>query len=310
MAKYREFFFDSTDGETRLHAMACVPDTGTPLAFLQIAHGVSEHIRRYDDFAHFMADNGVAVIGHSLLGHGASCTSKTAGFFAEKDGWDVVLNDIRRLHDMVRDTYPGVPLFLFGHSMGSFLARTYLIKYPGEYSGCIISGTGFQPQPVIAAGMAIAKAEARHLGWMGRSTKLYDLCFKSYNKRIKNPVTDYDWLSKDADAVARYVEDEDCGNIATISLYNDMLGGIGFVCSKKNASRMNRSTPVLLMSGMEDPVGNYGKGVEKTFQLFKSAGCIDVDMKLYEGGRHEMLNETNRYQVYTDVLSWLKSHIK
>ena len=309
MAKYREFFFDSNDGITRLHAFECTPDNGQPRAILQIAHGVSEHILRYTDFAHFMADNGFAVCGHSHLGHGLSCTPASAGYFADENGWNIVVDDVRSLGALMRQKYPGVPHFLLGHSMGSFVARTYLIKYPGELSGCIISGTGYQPAVVVKAGQAVARAEAKKYGWKGKSQRLYNLCFGSYNKRIKNRNTDCDWLSRDDVAVLRYVEDEDCGNMCTISLYNDMLGGIGYICNKSNASKMNRATPILFISGTDDPVGGYGKGVEKCFHLFKAVGCLDVEMNLYESGRHEMLNETNKYKVYTDLLTWLKKHL-
>ena len=306
MAQIRDFYFDSSNSINRIHAVRWLPDSGEPAAVLLIAHGVAEHIVRYDPFAQHLAENGIAVYGNDHLGHGGSySTDSEKGFFAEEKGWGFVVRDMHRLADIARSEFPDVPVFLLGHSMGSFLARTYLIKYPGELDGCILSGTGWQPAAVCAMGLAVCKAEKARLGPRGRSGLVNNLCFGGYNKRIENPATSHDWLSRDASVVQKYVSDSDCGFICTVSQTADMLGGIKYICDKKNISKMDITTPVFFISGDEDPVGGYGKGVMQTYTAFVMAGCTDVSIKLYPGGRHEMLNETNRCEVYRDILAWI-----
>lgn len=309
MPSFQDFYFQSSTGRTSIHALKCVPD-GKPRAVVQIAHGIAEHIDRYRPFMEFLADNGFVVAGNDHLGHGKSIrVPEEQGFFAEKDGWWRVVDDMDKLHDIMSKEYPELPYVLFGHSMGSFLTRTYLIKHPDKYDGVILSGTGHQSPALVLGGNAAASVMAKLNGAMGDGTKLDSLAFGSYLSKIENPRTKFDWLSRDAEQVDKYIADPLCGFVGKIGLYRDMMQGIKFITDKKNIAQMNKEKPVYFMSGDGDPVGDYGKGVVRAYKAFCDAGLHDVFMRLYPGGRHEMLNETNKEQVYQDILNWLNEKI-
>lgn len=309
MPSFQDLYFQSSTGRTSIHALKCVPD-GKPRAVVQIAHGIAEHIDRYRPFMEFLADNGFVAAGNDHLGHGKSIrVPEEQGFFAEKDGWWRVVDDMDKLHDNMSNEYPELPYVLFGHSMGSFLTRTYLIKHPDKYDGVILSGTGHQSPALVLGGNAAASVMAKLNGAMGDGTKLDSLAFGSYLSKIENPRTKFDWLSRDAEQVDKYIADPLCGFVGKIGLYRDMMQGIKFITDKKNIAQMNKEKPVYFMSGDGDPVGDYGKGVERAYKAFCDAGLHDVFMRLYPGGRHEMLNETNKEQVYQDILNWLNEKI-
>lgn len=309
MPSFQDFYFQSSTGRTSIHALKCVPDS-KPRAVVQIAHGIAEHIDRYRPFMEFLADNGFVVAGNDHLGHGKSIrVPEEQGFFAEKDGWWRVVDDMDKLHDIMSNEYPELPYVLFGHSMGSFLTRTYLIKHPDKYDGVILSGTGHQSPALVLGGNAAASVMAKLNGAMGDGAKLDSLAFGTYLNKIENPRTKFDWLSRDTEQVDKYIADPLCGFVGKIGLYHDMMQGIKFITDKKNIAQMNKEKPVYFMSGDGDPVGDYGKGVERAYKAFCDAGLHDVFMRLYPGGRHEMLNETNKGQVYQDILSWLNEKI-
>ena len=309
MPSFQDFYFQSSTGRTSIHALKCVPD-GKPRAVVQIAHGIAEHIDRYRPFMEFLADNGFVAAGNDHLGHGKSIrVPEEQGFFAEKDGWWRVVDDMDKLHDIMSNEYPELPYVLFGHSMGSFLTRTYLIKHPDKYDGVILSGTGHQSPALVLGGNAAASVMAKLNGAMGDGTKLDSLAFGTYLNKIENPRTKFDWLSRDTEQVDKYIADPLCGFVGKIGLYRDMMQGIKFITDKKNIAQMNKEKPVYFMSGDGDPVGDYGKGVERAYNAFCDAGLHDVFMRLYPGGRHEMLNETNKEQVYQDILNWLNEKI-
>ena len=309
MPSFQDFYFQSSTGRTSIHALKCVPDS-KPRAVVQIAHGIAEHIDRYRPFMEFLADNGFVVAGNDHLGHGKSIrVPEEQGFFAEKDGWWRVVDDMDKLHDIMSNEYPELPYVLFGHSMGSFLTRTYLIKHPDKYDGVILSGTGHQSPALVLGGNAAASVMAKLNGAMGDGAKLDSLAFGTYLNKIENPRTKFDWLSRDTEQVDKYIADPLCGFVGKIGLYRDMMQGIKFITNEKNIAQMNKEKPVYFMSGDGDPVGDYGKGVERAYKAFCDAGLHDVFMRLYPGGRHEMLNETNKEQVYQDILSWLNEKI-
>ena len=309
MINIEEFTFLSSDGQTRLHAMLWLPE-GEIRGILQIAHGVAEHIARYDGFAHYLCARGIAVAGHDHLGHGKTAENEQElCFFAEKDGWNDVVSDMDQLHKLTAAKYPDVPYFLFGHSMGSFLTRTYIIDHPEGLKGVIISGTGQNPAAVVAAGKLMAKLEMIDNGPMYHSPKLDKLAFGSYNKKYDHVRTNLDWLTRDEAIVDQYIADPLCGAMATAGMFHDMMGGLQYIWKTENLNKMNKATPVYFMAGDGDPVGNYGEGVKKVYNRFLKVGCKDVKLKLYKDGRHEMLNELNKDEVYADILDWLNSKI-
>ena len=221
-----------------------------------------------------------------------------------------MVDDIYVLHQRIRLWYPDVPLCIMGHSMGSFLTRTYLIRYPGTVKAAIIMGTGWQPKAVVAGGLAVARATAAVVGESGTSDLVTQLAFGAYNKQFAPNRTSCDWLSADTDNVDAYMADPLCGADATVGLFRQMLHGIAFNQNPKNLTRMDSSLPVLLISGDRDPVGDMGKGVRRTAAAFRKAGLSDVTVKLYPGLRHEILNEgPMRQTVYEDIWHWLEPHL-
>lgn len=305
----KDFYFDSTAGNSSIRVRTAVPE-GPARAVVQIAHGIAEHVERYDEFMTFLAGKGFVVAANDHLGHGKSYkTEAEKGLFTEAPGWNTAVADMAKLHDLMVQDYPGLPYIIFGHSMGSFLARTYIIDYPDKFDLVILSGTGNQGSAMITAGCLMADFFCRKNGAKAVGNELSKIAFGSYLNKIPDHRTEYDWLSRDEAIVDRYIADDDCGFTAKNGLYRDMMHGIKYITNKKNIAKMDVSKPVYFMSGAEDPVGDYGKGVEKAYKAFCDAGCKDVMIRLYPGGRHEMLNELNKADVYQDVLDWIESHI-
>ena len=278
-------------------------------AVIQIVHGIAEHIGRYEEIARFLSGYGFLVCGEDHLGHGRTAEGGNYGFFAPADGWDLVVRDIRRLRELEGEKYPTLPYFLLGHSMGSFLTRTYLIAYPGTLDGAILSGTGQEPAPLVALGRALSALECRRLGPQGVSPLVDTLSLGAYNRRFRPNRTSADWISRDPAAVDAYLADPLCRSKPTVSMFRDMMEGLQFIAVRDNLRKMDPSTPVLLLSGDRDPVGGMGKGVRKVQNMFLDAGCTDVTLKLYPGGRHEMFHEVNQQEVFQDLLAWLEDRL-
>lgn len=309
MPSFQEFYFTSSTGKNQIRVKKCVPDV-QPKAIVQIAHGIAEHVDRYSEFMEFLAAHGYLVVANDHLGHGKSVRkNEPLGFFAPEDGWSYVVGDMERLHDRMHKEYPQLPYVLFGHSMGSFLTRTFLIKHPDKYDAVILSGTGHQVKPLVLSGYAMASTAVRLYGPAKVGKTLNDVAFGAYNKGFENPRTEFDWLSRDEAQVDKYIADPLCGFVATVSLFRDMMGGIKFVTDKKNINTMSKTQPVYFMSGDSDPVGDNGAGVERAYKAFCNAGLHDVMIRLYPGGRHEMLNEINKADVYRDILNWLEEKV-
>ncbi len=309
MPEIRDFYFPSTNGKNKILARICTPDK-PPKAVVQIAHGIAEHISRYDPFMFFLAENGYVAVGNDHLGHGLSAENEDGlGIFDTQNGWTYAVDDMKALRDQVRQEFHDIPYIFFGHSMGSFLTRTYLIRYPDQYDAAILSGTGQQSPALINAGFFAANLLTLLRGPGADGKLLNDMAFGSYCKKIDNPRTPFDWLSTNEENVDRYIADPLCGFVAKCSMYRDMMGGLKFLTKQSNIDKMNKDAPIYFMSGAEDPVGDYGAGVEKAYRAFCDAGLHDVTMKLYPGGRHEMLNETNREEVMLDILAWLDQRV-
>ena len=246
-------------------------------------------------------------MGNDHLGHGESVLGpEYLGFFALDEGWYKVVADMEQLRELTAAKWPEAPYFLFGHSMGSFLTRTYLIRYPGApLAGVILSGTGQAPEPVVAAGRFLCDGDMLKNGPMHRSEAISNVAFGSYNKAFEPKRTKYDWLTRDETVVDTYAQDPLCTFTPTTSLFRDMMYGLSIIGRRRNLEKMNKDLPIYFMSGDKDPVGGNGVQVAKVYSMFIRAGMRDVFYKFYKDGRHEMLNETNRDEVYNDILNWL-----
>ena len=313
MTDFQEFTFLSSDGHTQLHGAQWTPADREPIAVLQIAHGVAEHILRYDDFARYLNDRGILVAGHDHLGHGKSLPEGgTPVYFGDRATWETVVDDIHLLHDRLREQYPDLPILLMGHSMGSFLSRTYLIRYPGTVDAAIIMGTGWQPEMTIRGGLLLAGILSGLKGPDAVSKMVTNMAFGAYNKAFGDkPRTPNDWLSADTDNVDRYMADPLCGADATVGLFRQMLHGIRFNQRQSHLRQMDREMPVLFVAGDKDPVGSCGKGVRQTYDAFRAAGMRDCTLKLYPGLRHEILNEkAYTADITKNIEAWLLSRLE
>lgn len=298
----QEFFYSSQDGVTQIHAVTWVPE-GEVKAILQICHGMVEHIERYHEFAEFMASHGICVVGHDHLGHGKSVVSPDKlGYFGEPDGNGYVIGDIHQLRLQTNEKYPNVPYFMLGHSMGSFLLRQYLGCYSEGLAGAIVMGTGEQPSLVLAAGKMVCKVIGAVKGWNYRSKFVNGLAVGGYEKKMGAA-----WLSRNPENVEKYGADPLCSFIFTVNAYYHMFGGMAKMNQLEKEGKASKNLPIFFVAGKEDPVGNYGKGVENVYQRYVATGYKDVEMKLYAEDRHEILNEVDRDVVFKDILAWLES---
>ena len=302
----KHIYFPSSDGKTKLHGVIWEPDCA-PRAIVQIAHGMVEYVERYEAFAAFLNEQGILVAGNDHLGHGWSYTKeRNKGYFAEEKGDIVPLQDLHRLTLLMQKKYPDIPYFLFGHSMGSFFARRYLCMYPNEIDGAIICGTGWQPKAVLEGALAIVKA-GKLLKGDHRRCKIVDaLAFGSMNQHFEPAKTSKDWLSRNTDAVEKYIADERCGFIFTLNGYRTLFRNMLLAQDMELLQRMDEDLPVLFISGEDDPVGDFGKGVKKAVNAFRTSGMENVECILYPECRHELINELNKDEIFQDVLEWLE----
>lgn len=299
-----DFWYDS-QGTGKIHGCRWTPE-GEVRVVLQIVHGIAEYIERYDDFARYLNDRGILVVAEDHMGHGQSVNGDgVKGYF--HGGWFAAVADSYRLLEDTRKEFPGLPYILFGHSMGSFMARTMLCKYPDSgISAAIICGTGWQPAALLPAVIKMVDAVCKKDGETNPSEKLQDLVFGSYNKRVEHPRTPFDWLTRDKAQVDAYIAHPMCGFTASAGLLREMMKGIAYIEKPDSLNAMRKELPVFFIAGGDDPVGNYGKGVKKSAEAFKKAGMRDVSLRIYPLGRHEILNEINRDEVYEDVFQWIQ----
>lgn len=273
-------------------------------AVIQLVHGMEEHIGRYADFAEFLADEGYIVFGHDHLGHGNTAKIKRDfGYFSDKNGWEILCKDIHIYQNAISSLYPDIPYIIFGHSMGSLLVRTYVTKYSDKLDGLIISGTSGQK-----FGLSIVKSQTKIIeafrGRRYRSKYIKNLVTGSFNRKFKPNLTEADWISSDEENVQKYLADPLCSSTFTVSAYYELISGTQYLSRQKNINK-TPNIPILIFSGDKDPVGANGKGVNRVYRMLKKAGVEDVTLKLFHNGRHEMLNEVNKDEVYDLIKRWL-----
>ena len=287
-----------------------VPGAARPRGIIVIAHGMAEHASRYARFAASAVEEGYAVLAGDHRGHGATAAPGGFGFVAEKGGWERVVADMGTVLDAARRAWPDVPVFLMGHSWGSFLARDLAARRGGELAGLILLGTGSGTGALTRPAAAVCAGESRLRGPRHPSRLLNALAFGPYQRHFAPNRTEADWISRDAKEVDRYVADPWCGFVCTSSFFRDLVAGQGVVNTASHAAAVPAELPMLLASGDRDPVGAMGRGVQRAATLYRRAGVREVSVLLYPGGRHELLNETNRDQVTGDILTWIDGHVQ
>ena len=303
-----EIFYPSHDGKTTIHACIWRPE-GEIKGVVQIIHGMCEYAERYKPFAEFLAAEGYAVCAEDHLGHGKSITGESElGYFNSQRSTKIIIDDIRSLHLAMRKQTEGKPYFVLGHSMGSFFCRKYISLYGGELDGAVIMGTGFKGGAMLNVALALVRLNSLFCGWHHRSKLISKLAFGSYNKRFSPKRTEYDWLSKEEGNVDAYIADPLCGFPFTDNGFSILFSIMKDACSHKTVEAVSKDLPIYLVAGADDPVGDYGKGVLKVKTKFDEAGVSDVSLKLYEGARHEILNDFSRDEVQKDILAFFEGN--
>lgn len=280
--------------------------SGQVCGVFQIVHGSCEHAQRYENFASFLTEQGWIVFASDLRGHGPKSDKADLGYFGDVNGWRAMVDELHEVNKYIRLQYPDLQVVMFGHSMGSFLARHYAMLYGSQLSALILCGTAHYARSALRLGRLLAKREIRTKGIRHRSAALYNLTYRTFNRRYQPARTSQDWLTRDHAEVDKFLQDEYCGFVFTAGGFLDLFEGLLFITKKSNITMTPKDLPILFISGEDDPVGQFGKTVKQACHLYKGAGMTDVKLKLYEGMRHEILNEVGREEVYEDILAWLK----
>ncbi len=294
--------FLSSDQKSTVHVK--IWPVENPKALLQITHGMSEFIERYDAFAEYLNQYGIYVVGHDHIGHGQSADPKDYGYFGEEGGWLCFAEDFEKLRKIVRNEFPDIPYFVMGHSMGSFVARTWFAKYAKDVDGVIFMGTAGS-HPAIKMGKSLVKLLKKVKGGRYVSKLVTAMSFGSYNKHIPDAKTYNDWLTRDDAVVSEYVKDPRCGFSFSLAGYYDLFSMLQFINSPGWYDDVPGDIPVLLLAGGDDPVGEYGKGPAEVAEKMQEAGCGDVSLLIYEGMRHEVLNEFGKETVMDDIRKFI-----
>lgn len=300
------FIFKGADGKDVFTWCWCPPDSIRGV--LQIFHGMAEHAERYEDLALYLNNRGFAVYACDQRGHGRTGEMNGSLNHFEGDGFNGIVEDQKLLAGIIRQKYHDVPLFVLGHSFGSFVAQEYIKHHGAGLSGVILSGSCFMKGPDIKAGYIVAVLSLA-AGRKKPNKFLNSLSFGSYNKTIDKPASKFSWLSCDENQVARYEADKFCGNVMSTNFYYYFFKGLNRLYNADSA-RIPKNLPIYILSGDADPVGKYGKGTEKLYDWYNELGISDLQMKLYEGARHEIINEINRDEVFDDIAEWLIDHLQ
>lgn len=302
---HKELTFPSSDGRNTIHAELFIPSDNKVRAVVQVAHGMMDYIGRYTLMADALCASGIALCGNDHLGHGDSvATPEDYGFFASRDGYKYVIDDVKGMNDLIRKELPDLPVILLGHSMGSFISRLYSVRYPDSIDGLIIHGTA-GPNPATGAGKLLVKLLRAIKGERYRSKFVCSLADGGYNKGFDPAEGDGAWLTRDPSMVADRIGNPKNDFIFTLAGYEDLFNFLGDCNSKAWFKAFPAGLRTLVISGDTDPVGGFGKGVRYVYDNLKKNGA-DVELKLYEGARHELFNETNRDEVFADLIKWIE----
>lgn len=309
--------YASKDGTSTIRALLWTPEVSesAPRGIVQLVHGMSEHVERYAGFAEVLCNAGFVVCANDHVGHGKSVSSaEELGHMPLEGGEDVLVEDVFALRQAVQaraaEKYPeaSIPYVIFGHSMGSFVTRVYLTRHAEGVAAAIICGTGQQPKVMAKGGGLVTRLIAKFKGETYRSAFADSLGAGGYGKQIKDARTDLDWLATDPEVVDEYIADPLCGQVFSVGAYSTLADLVSDAIDPTLAKKIPANLPMFFIAGEGDPVGEFGEGVKRAVQEYKDAGIKDVELKLYAGARHEILNEPIKGDVHQDILTFLNTH--
>ncbi len=305
----KDFGFESATGVCTINGSVYTPDDGNVKAVMVIHHGMAEHRERYNGFIEFLTENGIAVYMHDMANHGKSNQNPSeTGYFGKKDGYKHLVKDFKTVFDMAKADYPDKKIIVMGHSMGSFIVRCFTAWYADAgFAGAIYMGTG-GANPIAGIGDFISSAIAGLSGSTHKSKMLDKLTFGAYNNKFEKR-TPFDWLTRDTAIVDKYIADDYCGFLFSAKGMNDLVKLNIAANTAEWYSKVPKDIPILVVSGAMDPVGNFGAGIKEIQTKLEESGHNKAQMKLYEGARHEVLNETNKEEVYADILSFIEKNV-
>jgi alpha-beta hydrolase superfamily lysophospholipase len=297
-----DFTFQTKDG-ANLYVRSW--ESEGPKAVVQVVHGVADHGARYARLAAVLAKAGYTTYVNDHRGHGSSITEgEPPGHIADDDSWNLMVADTHAVNREIAGRHPGLPVIVLGHSMGSFVVQQLLYEHPGDMVAAALSSSNGRPPAITPVAVLIARIERARVGRRNPSPIIQNLTFGGYNKGFKPVRTEYDWLSRDPREVDAYIADPLCGFMASTQTWLEMLRAVGRIASPENVAKVPKDMPLYLFAGDKDPVGFKGAGMERLRDAYLRAGVLDVRLRLYPGGRHEMLNETNRDEVMADFVAW------
>ncbi len=308
--KCTQNMYKSSNGDTNVTYYILAPEDTEIRGIVQLAHSMCEYFSRYTAFAKYLCGLGFIVCGNDHIGHGASVTrGSELGFFSTKEGWKYLIEDVKRLTDLMQKRYPDLPYFVLGQGMGSLILRLYLVEYGSRISGCILTGTA-GPNATAVSTARLADSVARSRGMTYRSGFLTNLVYRGFNRKIKQPRTPFDWLSRDETVVSLYQSDEKCNFIFTATGLRDVFTLVAKANANVTFRRTPRELPILFLSGDKDPVGRYGEGVRRVVKLYRGAGIKNIEVIFYKDARHEVLNELGHLSTFGDISRWLEAQLE
>lgn len=301
------FFIKGSDGKDVF--VYCWDDVSNPKAAVQILHGMAEHAERYKGFAEYLNQQGFVVYADDHRGHGKTAGSVEEIGYIGEDGFNQIVEDGHAVFKEIKEQYRSLPVVIFGHSFGSFIAQELIIRYGDEVAATVLCGSAARTGIEVSLGKQIASIEKNLFGERKQSRLLDYLSFNSYNKGIKDSQSKFAWLSRDPKEVRKYEEDPFCGTLFTAGFFYYFFEGLSNLYVKERLEKIPNNFPIFIIAGDRDPVGDYGRSVKKLHYFYEKANLTDVQYKLYSGGRHELLNETNKEEVFNDVATWINQKV-
>lgn len=300
-----EIRYLSSNGEHKIYAKMLIPD-GEIKGIVQICHGMGGYISKYDYVAERILKAGYVVCGNTMLGHWDSVNSEDElGFFGEFNGYKYLIKDAKKLTQIMKEKFPKKPIFLLGHSLGSLVFRCYITKYGEEIDGAVFSGT-IGPQPFVDSGIQLANMMIQRKGYRYRSRKLHQVMFQMANREIKNPKSNYEWLTSRKENIV----DRKSKFLFTVTGLRDVMMLVKKANKLEEIEKIPKELPLYFFCGTEDPISEYSDGMQRAIKLYEKAGCKNTLMRIYEGNRHECLNETNRDEVIDNIIDWIDKILK